>query len=845
MAINKRDIIDVELNTGKVFRSFLNHTIGKGDNQADQFGVRIFRDGQPVILSDVTCQGFFRDPHGNNIALTSYGTIEGNTAFVTLQQACYNYDGQFTLAIKLIGGGVTGTMRIVDGVIDNTNVDNPVAPTETVPTYQEILDVYEQMVAAKSGSVRFDEIQLLTDAQKEQARGNIEAASTTDIESLQDDIEEMQTDLESDIEEVQTDLESDIEEVQDDVDDFRASGSYNIHKGWNVNKSDSFPSSISVDNHGLVVWDTEAPAAAEWNSIRVYIGKYGDIKDSPMSIEFNGDSEKSVRFIFRLSNDGSWGSGTKAVVIEDITIEPNGKLYRTFVPATVLKDAGYTVSEDVHFSIEQRTKTGDEISVSARLNTNTLNSRFSDTANKSMFADHAGIENYEAVMPYLTDSMVDDIGASIDGKDGRYVISIPENSGSEEYLVYACISMPVKKLIAEKKKIRVTLSKTNTTGIWNWEGVRLSAVFNNWAPTNLIANVLNSPGNVLSAEYEIDLESYGIDVSDYGEIYLIFDTLISNPGASAGVDLVLWYKVMNGKAVVATDLEGFIQSDYYNKEEINEMLEDGQANTDIIFWGDSLTAGAGGGGTTYCAVCANLLGMTHKNCGVGGETEQTIAARQGGNNLIIPAGSVNGSYTFAQMLDEKGKQILPLRQGTGGNTVNPVRINGQDCTLSLTNETYTISGYTGTLLNEVPALFSGSNVYGKITVIFVGANGLGSNTVAERISYIRSMLTRIGKKYVVMGISYGDDQSREDDDKAMQAEFGNHFFPTRKMLVKYGLDVQGITPTSQDETDIASGTVPTSLRSDHIHLNADGYTALGKMLASFIVGIGYANYPED
>ena len=54
-----------------------------------------------------------------------------------------------------------------------------------------------------------------------------------------------------------------------------------------------------------------------------------------------------------------------------------------------------------------------------------------------------------------------------------------------------------------------------------------------------------------------------------------------------------------------------------------------------------------------------------------------------------------------------------------------------------------------------------------------------------------------------------------------------------------GLTVAGITPTEQDETDIAAGTVPTSLRSDGVHLNAAGYKALGTMLADKIVSLRY------
>jgi hypothetical protein len=148
MAVYKKDIVAIELNSGNVHRSFLQHSLGKSDKNANHFGIRVFRGGEPVDLSDVSVQGFFKDPQGTNIAITSGNIVGGNQAEVVLPQACYNYEGQFSLAIKLVGGGVTGTMRIVDGMIDNTNTGSAVAPTGAVPTYQEVLASYDAAIAA-------------------------------------------------------------------------------------------------------------------------------------------------------------------------------------------------------------------------------------------------------------------------------------------------------------------------------------------------------------------------------------------------------------------------------------------------------------------------------------------------------------------------------------------------------------------------------------------------------------------------------------------------------------------------------------------------------------------------
>ena len=268
------------------------------------------------------------------------------------------------------------------------------------------------------------------------------------------------------------------------------------------------------------------------------------------------------------------------------------------------------------------------------------------------------------------------------------------------------------------------------------------------------------------------------------------------------------------------------------------------ADVELLFWGDSLTAGAGGNGTSYPGVCASELGITsYKNCGVGGETANTISARQGGNSITIPAGSINGTYQT--LTDIFGSNIEPLLQGNGAGSGNKLFILGEERGLSYAEGTgYTISGFTGgSQIVPVQARFAGSDFTGNIVVIFVGQNGAeftGLTGVDARMAIIDSMISHIGhNRYVVFGLSTGTDSSRSVEDEKLLAKYGNKFFPVRTMLVNYGLTINGLTPTSQDTTDIAEGTVPTSLRSDSVHMNAYGYTAIGKMLADKIRSLGY------
>ena len=265
--------------------------------------------------------------------------------------------------------------------------------------------------------------------------------------------------------------------------------------------------------------------------------------------------------------------------------------------------------------------------------------------------------------------------------------------------------------------------------------------------------------------------------------------------------------------------------------------------TDLCFWGDSLTVGAGGSGTNYPSVCASELGITSfKNCGVGGENANTIACRQGGNSLILKDGTVS-EYSLSELTDIYGTSCNPLRQGSGSNSVNPIYINGVKCNLSISqtsatdpNAKYTITGYNGRLLAETPVKFSGCDIKSKITVIFVGQNGPG---LAERLSIIDSMISKINDKYIIMGLSSGNSASRADEEAQMLSKYGVHYFNTRYMLSKYGMNIMNLTPTSSDTIEMNNGEVPSSLRSDSIHLNANGYTALGKMLAQKIRACGY------
>lgn len=141
MAIYREDIVDIELESGTTHRSFTNKVVGEGDINGNHFGFRCLRNGVPVSLTGSAVVGHFIRADGNTVQIT--GEIDGDTAFVTLPATCYAVEGQFTLAIKLSGGGVTGTIRMVDGTVVNTTNGAVIDPGSVIPDLADYLAVVE------------------------------------------------------------------------------------------------------------------------------------------------------------------------------------------------------------------------------------------------------------------------------------------------------------------------------------------------------------------------------------------------------------------------------------------------------------------------------------------------------------------------------------------------------------------------------------------------------------------------------------------------------------------------------------------------------------------------------
>lgn len=141
------DTINVDLNK-PLARS--RAVLSSGDNNANCFGASIYQNGNAIDISGYAVTGYFVNPDGDTLVIA--GIAEGNTALVTLPQACYASEGSGTLAIKVSGVKFTGTVRVVDCHTRTVETDNVYDPGNAVPTLDDLLAQIEAMEAATAGA---------------------------------------------------------------------------------------------------------------------------------------------------------------------------------------------------------------------------------------------------------------------------------------------------------------------------------------------------------------------------------------------------------------------------------------------------------------------------------------------------------------------------------------------------------------------------------------------------------------------------------------------------------------------------------------------------------------------
>lgn len=273
----------------------------------------------------------------------------------------------------------------------------------------------------------------------------------------------------------------------------------------------------------------------------------------------------------------------------------------------------------------------------------------------------------------------------------------------------------------------------------------------------------------------------------------------------------------------------------------------------IVCWGDSLTE-TSDGKTAYPDVLKELTGTTVINYGLHSDNTRQIAVREGAiplfvSECIIPAETVPIEVNVTL---KSGKVTGLLTNGSVG--VNPCMIGSVRGNLELSGKTFyftrakegEITPVTqGTRLSTYGALNKDKN---DVVVLFSGANdGLSIDGVPSLIENQRMILDDIGSdEYIIIGPTYADETDNLSAiNNALAEEYGEHFLNAHEYLVKYGLLDAGISPTSQDEADMASDYIPESLRIDYVHGTPDYYRLLANQVYRKLMYLGYLPLADE
>lgn len=282
----------------------------------------------------------------------------------------------------------------------------------------------------------------------------------------------------------------------------------------------------------------------------------------------------------------------------------------------------------------------------------------------------------------------------------------------------------------------------------------------------------------------------------------------------------------------------------------------------IVCWGDSLTYGSGGNGTSYPSVLEERLRnerlyISVVNMGIGGENTVTIAGRAGAipfrlKEFTIPAESIPVEIFFKE---DEGKPIRPFEQGDSG--INPCLINGVNGRMSGEKSDDGIMHYFFTRSEQGETVYvpeetevktwASSRFSDYIYVVFMGENH-GWNDIQDLIKQqqaILSMQEKYAGNYIVVGLPTGTKEERQELEEALYETYGDRFLNIREYLSTQGIYDAGLKPSEEDLARMEEGMIPTSLLADHIHFNAAGYRLIGNFMYERMDELGYFDELKD
>lgn len=142
--IKRENFVSVDL-LKPLQREMYGTLLAVGDENANQFGAYIKRNGKYVDLSGYKVTGLFIRSdgvtvplNGENMTVMQDFEVQIAYVYVDLSASCYACDGPFTLSIQLAKDDCVHTVRMVDGYVRRTATNTFLATDETTYNVDEI-----------------------------------------------------------------------------------------------------------------------------------------------------------------------------------------------------------------------------------------------------------------------------------------------------------------------------------------------------------------------------------------------------------------------------------------------------------------------------------------------------------------------------------------------------------------------------------------------------------------------------------------------------------------------------------------------------------------------------------
>lgn len=287
---------------------------------------------------------------------------------------------------------------------------------------------------------------------------------------------------------------------------------------------------------------------------------------------------------------------------------------------------------------------------------------------------------------------------------------------------------------------------------------------------------------------------------------------------------------------------------------------------DLVCWGDSLTQGIIEGfhdiaEYPYPRRTAETLNTPYFNYGIGGETAESIAMRQGGieiylENVTIPADTT----TIPVVIKAEDNYDTKTLADAGDVGLNPVTVDGIEGRISWNSDyerhefTRSTAGEEKVITEPVQIITSGMgyDYSNSILVICSGANNTKDQawhddpvTHLKKLCAIQQeMIDYAGTdNFVIIGLPKVRFMAKIPQYNYILEEYwGEHYLDINEYLMSeqvfadYGVELRGLY-----KKDIHEGYIPRAFldQGQSLHPNQMGYDIMSKLLAEKIYELGY------